>query len=235
MCSLYGLDLPDEGDGADAAASSPGGGVRFRSIAPGDEPQHLATLRRWAEGQHGRARITGRIARNLNPVIHVLGSERTIELAWWWLHVEGAPAEYSAFNSRSDRLLQSWREPFRCRGIVPASWYVEKDRRFALPAGEQFGIAAILAPAGPGLLSYSMVTRNAVGQAFETHDRMPLVLPRELHDEWLDPHRAGDESLVRRATAASEEISRDLVMVGAAERRRTPRVPPAEAPQPTLF
>uniref|UniRef100_UPI0019015E65 SOS response-associated peptidase family protein n=1 Tax=Mycobacterium tuberculosis TaxID=1773 RepID=UPI0019015E65 len=59
-----------------------------------------------------------------------------------------------------------------------------------------------------------LVTRGALGGAAEIHDRMPLVLPRELHDEWLDPERAGDAELVRKAVSVSEEISRALLGIG---------------------
>jgi len=227
--------VADVDDRDDSGVSEAGGGVRFRPIPPGEEPRHLETLRRWAEAQGGRARITGRIAQNTNPVIHELGGARVVELAWWWLHVGGAPAEYSAFNSRSDRLLHSWRDPFQRRAIIPASWYVEKGRRFALPGGEEFGIAAITTGAASGLLSYSMVTRSALGEAARTHDRMPLVLPRALHDEWLDPGRPGDESLVATVTAGSERIARELTPIRGAHHSELLSPASDAATRPTLF
>ena len=72
-----------------------------------------------------------------------------------------------------------------------------------------------------------MVTRTAVGEASGVHDRMPLVLPQEFQDEWLDTARSGDHELVQRAILASDEISRELQ---AMPRRRLS----APAP-PTLF
>ncbi|GAA2830006.1 hypothetical protein GCM10010471_09570 [Leucobacter komagatae] len=207
------------------------------AFVPGRDDDQLELVRRWLDEQHGEARITGRNARNLNPIIRRGEAGPEAELAWWWLHVGGQPAKFTAFNSRSDRLLQSWREPFQHRALAPASWYVEKGVRFELPGGEPFGIAAITAPtADESFTSYSIVTREAVSDAARVHDRMPLVLPESLHDEWLDPARRGDASLVERAIRASEEVSGALVAAGpvAGPARGTSKTAPPDA-QPTLF
>ncbi|MBK0418189.1 SOS response-associated peptidase family protein [Leucobacter sp. CSA1] len=205
----------------------------------------------WVAEHDGVARITGRKARNLNPVIvpraeyaspapaapPATGTHRVpreLVLGWWWLHVGGEPAAYSAFNSRDDQLLRSWRQAFQRRAILPATWYVEKGRTFELPGGAPFGIAAITAvspqPDGSELLSYSMVTRDAVGEARSAHPRMPLVLPREFHDDWLDPARPGDADLVAEVVLASAGLARAMrPRVGGGGARRAPSA------QPTLF
>lgn len=213
MCAGYGLELSGPNSGGDRRPRRLGD-TPLSPIPPGDGPEGRALLEAWVRDRDGHARITGRNARNLNPLITGRDGARELTLGWWWLHVGGAPAKFTAFNSRADRLLQSWREPFQHRALLPATWYVEKGVRFALPGAEEFGMAAVTAPVAgdpdPDLASYSLVTRDALGEAADTHDRMPLVLPRELHDEWLDPERAGDADLVRRALLVSEEISREL-------------------------
>lgn len=217
MCAGYGLELrgPNSDRGERVGLRGP--------IPPGDTPEGRALLEAWVAERGGRARITGSKARNLNPLIRAGDGERELALAWWWLHVGGAPAKFTAFNARSDRLLSSWHGPFQHRALLPASWYVEKGVRFALPGGEEFGMAAVTAPVAAsdtgaagdtGLDSYALVTRAALGGAAEIHDRMPLVLPRALHDEWLDPERAGDAELVRKVVSVSEEISRELLGIG---------------------
>ncbi len=208
MCAGYGLEL----SGPNSDRSDRAG--RLGAIPPGDTAHGRALLEAWIAERNGRARITGRNAHNLNPLIRVHDGERQLALGWWWLHVGGEPAKFSAFNSRSDRLVSSWHAPFQHRALLPANWYVEKGVRFALPEGEQFGMAAVTSPAAENLDSYSLVTRGALGGAAEVHDRMPLVLPRELHDEWLDPARAGDAELVRAVIVRSEEISRELRPIG---------------------
>ena len=202
MCASYGLG---GGSGKPLPADLP----------PMSDPANLTLLAEWADQRKGRAAITGKNALNLNPLIHAPEGERRIDLGWWWLWRDpSGPVKYSAFNSRDDKLLRSWKGPFQHRAILPATWYVEKKVRFSLPDDELFGIAALTSTVtladGTQRLSYSMVTRDAVGEAADTWPRMPLVLPREMHDEWLDPARPGDESLVAEARLASEEISRDL-------------------------
>ena len=219
MCASYGL-----------------GGGRMSDehvfgLEPMDTHEGRAIIDRWMAEGDGKAAITGSRAQNLNPLIRAhTDGDRSIELGWWWLWLDSSgPVKFSAFNSRDDKLLRSWRGPFQHRALLPASWYVEKKVRFELPDGETFGIAAVTstvieAHTGEERVTYSMVTREAVGEASKTWHRMPLVLPPEMHNEWLDPARAGNESLVSDVQFASEEIA---AAITAAE---TPRQAP-----PTLF
>lgn len=233
MCAGYGL----EPLGPNSYRGERGGAGGH--LAPGDTAEGEAFLARWIAERQGKAGITGKKALNLNPIIREVAGERRFDLAWWWLHVGGAPAKYTAFNARADRLLASWHQPFQQRALLPATWYVEKGVRFKLPEGDafggsEFGIAAVTAPGlmpdGSDVTSYSLVTRDAVGQAAATHDRMPLVLPREFHEEWLTTGRVGDQSLVRRAITLSEEISHAIV--ASPDLRPAPATP---VDQPTLF
>ncbi|WP_449281265.1 SOS response-associated peptidase family protein [Leucobacter sp.] len=206
MCNSYGLGgyLRDGEE-----PSSP--------LRPLDVRKNVVEIAEWARSRKGSARITGKNALNLNPIIRADSSgERSLEFAWWWLWLDGSgPVKFSAFNSRDDKLLRSWKRPFQHRALLPASWYVEKKGRFAL-GGEQFGIAAVTSTVtqddGTELVTYSMVTRDAPegSEAAEYWPRMPLVLPRDEHDEWLDPARPGDDELVAQVRLASEEISHAL-------------------------
>ncbi len=199
MCASYGL------------GGDPYGRDVPLDISPLDERGNPGRLAEWARENNHNARITGRTARNLNPIITASDGSRELHFGWWWLHVGGVPAPYSAFNSRADRLLSNWRRPFPRRGLLPATWYVEKGRAFGLPGGELFAMAAITATVadenGDDLVTYSMVTRDAVGEAGTVHPRMPLIVPRQLHDEWLDPARPGDEDLIARMVAESDDVS----------------------------
>lgn len=207
MCGTYGL----------------GGGTYLEGevldLEPLDTRESTVLLEEWMRDWGGKANTTrarkdGSV--NLNPVIHVDHGARVLELAWWWFHVGGQPARFTAFNSRDDTLTTKWRAGFQHRALLPATWYNEGGKRWALPGGEPFAIAAILSsrtlPDGGTGLAYSMVTRTGIGEASTVvsargDSRMPLVLPRELHDAWLDPERAGDDDLVKRIQAASTEIS----------------------------
>lgn len=187
-------------------------------IEPMDTHEGRALLDEWLVAHNGKANITGARALNLNPLIRGgAGGSRKLELGWWWLWLNGAgPVKFSAFNSRDDKLTRSWARPFQQRALLPATWYVEKKVRFGLPDDEAFGIAAVTntvtdANTGATRITYSMVTRDAVGEAADTWHRMPMVLPASLHDEWLDPGRQGDEDLVSTARIGSEEISRAMI------------------------
>lgn len=196
--------------------------MRFTSIStyglePLDERETRNALERWQKERGGNAKITGKKAVNLNPLITSdEDGHRELNLAWWWIHVGNEPAQFSAFNARDDKLLSSrvWKTPFRQhRALAPATWYVEKGKKFALPGGDAFGIASITTTAYRGdeeMLTYALVTRDAVAKAAEVHPRMPLVLPRELHDDWLDPSLAGDGVLLAESLSASEELSRSM-------------------------
>ncbi|MCJ7858954.1 SOS response-associated peptidase family protein [Corynebacterium kalidii] len=185
-----------------------------------DERENRLLLEQWIERRGGNAKITGKKALNLNPLITADESgHRELHLAWWWVHVGNEPATFSAFNARDDKLLSSrvWKTPFReHRALAPATWYVEKGKKFALPGGEAFGIASITTTAYRGdekMLTYALVTRDAVEAAATVHPRMPLVLPAKLHDDWLDTELTGDGDLLAEALTASEELSRSMVIV----------------------
>lgn len=208
MCATYGLG------GAFLRDENPPPG-----LPPMDERDARNALREWMRQRDGVAKITGSKAKNYNPLIRVADGARRLELASWWLHVNGAPAEFSAFNARDDKLTRSWSGAFsHRRAILPATWYIEKKVTFRLPDDDLFGMAAIYTVSadaeGAPLTTYAMVTRDAVGDAANTHPRMPLILPRDLHDAWLDPERRGDADLVAEARLASDEISRAVVATG---------------------
>lgn len=209
MCGGYGLG------GGDGRALPFG-------LAPMDERDSRVLLDEWMQEWRGKAttsrtRKDGRT--NLNPLIwQDNAGGRRLDLAWWWLHVGGSPAKFTAFNSRDDQLVKKWRSPFQHRAILPATWYTEGGKTWRLPGDELFGMAAIMSPRTVGTettISYSLVTREGIGEASTVvtsrgDSRMPLVLPRELHDEWLDPHRPGDADLVAKVQQDTEEISRAL-------------------------
>lgn len=200
MCATYGLEPTME----------------LPNYEPLFQPESQQLLEQWMDQRSGNAKITGRKARNLNPLITAPEGKRQLDLAWWWLHLGNEPAQFSAFNARDDKLLHSrvWKKPFaQHRGLAPAHWYIEKGQRFELPDAQGFAIATIVATSQQlegDLLSYALVTRDAVAEAATVHPRMPLLLPEELHDDWLDPNLHGDEELLAEALAASESLSRQV-------------------------
>ncbi|QIM16027.1 SOS response-associated peptidase [Leucobacter insecticola] len=122
-------------------------------------------------------------------------------------------------------MVKRWSAAFQHRALIPAIWYSEGKKQWALPGGELFTIAAITAPRveddGTESTSYSMVTRHGVGEASTVvssrgESRMPLLIPADLRTEWPNPDQAGDLDLVTRAQHASKEESLAMAATRAA-------------------
>ncbi|MFL6144468.1 MAG: SOS response-associated peptidase [Labedaea sp.] len=90
------------------------------------------------------------------------------------------------------------------RCLVPADgWYewrreggVKQPFYLTSPDGASLAFAGLWAtwrdkaePESDPLVSYTILTTDAVGQLTDIHDRMPLLLPRESWAAWLDPDR----------------------------------------------
>lgn len=134
------------------------------------------------------------------------------------------------FNARIESVPSHsmYREPFaRQRVIIPADGFYERERSAARasyfispPADHAAGFAFAglaswwrnpdLDAADPGrwLLSATIITRPATGPVERIHDRMPLMLPEELWDAWLNPRAAGGTRLLRDALNTSAKIAR---------------------------
>jgi putative SOS response-associated peptidase YedK len=210
MCASYGLQV-------EAADIHYGFSVIDDMVA-------TTALKGWLEEFRDEpAKPTGVHRRNLNPIVREREREgerrRTVDLAWWKLWVRGEPAKFPAINARVEGLVGSgaWSGPLKSRrGLVPATEYYEKGHRFALP-DEPKGLFAFAGlwnvnqtDDDEWMVSYTIVTQPAAPHIASIHDRMPLIVPRELYDEWLDPTRTGDQELLDEAIAASRPLGERL-------------------------
>jgi putative SOS response-associated peptidase YedK len=210
MCASYGLQV-------EAADIHYGFSVIDDKVA-------TVALEGWLEEFRDEpAKPTGVHRRNLNPLIRERDKEgerrRTVDLAWWKLWIRGEPAKFPAINARVEGLVGSgaWSGPLKSRrALVPATEYHEKGHRFALP-DEPKGLFAFAGlwnvtktPDEEWMVSYTIVTQPASPHIAAIHDRMPLILPRTLYDEWLDPTRVGDQELLDEAVAASRPLGERL-------------------------
>jgi putative SOS response-associated peptidase YedK len=228
MCASYGLQITAE----DAHYA-------FHTL---DERASTEPLQEWlAEFLEQPVKPTGVHARNLNPIVRERRREvegpdgttteearRTIDLAWWKLWVGGQPAKFPAINARVEGLVGSgaWGGPLKSRrALVPATEYHEKGQRFRLGAGSGadgdraqglFAFAGLynVTKTGDGdwMVSYAIVTRPAAAHIAGIHDRMPLILPPDQYDEWLDPSRLGDQELLDEMLVASRPLSDGLTV-----------------------
>jgi putative SOS response-associated peptidase YedK len=154
-------------------------------------------------------RLDGLVARyniapgQMVPVI-IANSPRQIVLMRWGLiphWATDAKAAYKMINARVETLTQ--RPAFRGllshhRCLVPASGFYEwkADGREKTPyyihfQGEQYIAFAGLydvwsTPDGEELYTFTIITTDADAFMARLHNRMPVMLARELEDAWLD-------------------------------------------------
>ncbi|OZB82433.1 MAG: DUF159 family protein [Microbacterium sp. 14-71-5] len=198
MCASYGLD------------------PRFSDqqlIEEADE-ELMEGIRGWARRNADETlRPTGRLLRNLNPIL-VPSESRTPELeeAWWGFLVDGRPSRFASINTRSER-LQERPGGLHGRAIVPATRWFEMQKpsktwhEFGLD-GALFGMAAVTqrgrAEDGSWYTCYSIVMQPAPERLAGIHDRMPVLLPAAFAQDWLTgaPTRElMDEALLASADA----------------------------------
>ena len=160
-------------------------------------------------------------------VVQTRDGQRALRLGRWWLipHFWSKPLKAlpAAFNARAEELEQKpfWREAFRQhRCLVPATGWREfkpegkkkQPYHFRLPQ-QVFAFAGLwsrwTSPDGELVDSFAIVTTEPNPQAAPYHDRMPLVLPPDLHDAWLSP-QADPQQLLLEARARSESLQLEI-------------------------
>lgn len=116
--------------------------------------------------------------------------------------VEDPSVGYKMINARSETVatMPAFREPFRLRRcLIPADGFYEWRREgksklpfcFTLADESVFAFAGIWErwknPQDRWIKSCSILTTTANELTRDIHDRMPVILPREVYDLWLDP------------------------------------------------
>ncbi|HWK20571.1 MAG TPA: SOS response-associated peptidase family protein [Microbacteriaceae bacterium] len=184
MCASYGLDPRFDAE-------------RYREAV---EEDSLRRLRERAVANAGATiRPTGRVQRNLNPLLVAGESGAALADGWWGFLVDGAPSRFPSINTRSERLRER-PAGMRRRAIVPAtSWFELRkgDRRWFEFAdrGELLGLAAVVQTGRLGgddteHLCYSIVMQPASPVVAAVHDRMPVLVTPDRVGDWLAPEPA---------------------------------------------
>jgi len=188
---------------------------------------------------------------------------RQIRLARFWFIPEGWAKPLNqlptTFNARSEDLdrRRLWRTPFaQSRCLVPATGWREflgvakakQPYHFRLAGSgaepRPFAFAGLhgtwTSPDGEVVDSFAILTTTPSPTAAPIHDRMPLVMPSDLYDQWLTDSAARHEVLAAAQKSAqelaldvfpSDPIANSVHYEGAAAVARVE--PSAPAPRPT--
>ena len=118
--------------------------------------------------------------------------------------VEAKQSQSRSINARSESVHEkpTFRSSFRHhRCLIPASGYYEwateignhktkqpyfitrDDKKLLAFAGIE---SKWISPQGEEITSAALLTRDAVGDLAKIHNRMPVLLPRDRWDAWLD-------------------------------------------------
>ena len=147
---------------------------------------------------------------NIAPTQQVLAvregaSGRAAGLMRWGLIPPGARSPSAGapiINARAETLAErpAFRDALRSRRcLVPADGFYEwrgngaikRPMRITLRTGEPFAFAGLWAewrsPRGERMESCAIVTTAANSFLSPLHDRMPVILPKEREELWLDP------------------------------------------------
>ncbi|HEY5225063.1 MAG TPA: SOS response-associated peptidase family protein [Microbacteriaceae bacterium] len=207
MCASYGLDPRFSG---------------YEALAEADQ-ELVAELRAWAQQNASETiRPTGKNLRNVNALIR--GSEHgpRFEQAWWGYLVGGEPAKFPSINTRLER-LQERPGGLAGRAIVPATNWLEMQKpsrdwySFGLGERELFGMAAVTQQGRPtggdAVTCYSIVMQPAPEALTDFHDRMPLLIPADFADVWLDPAQDPTRELIDAALDAGRAVTERVAAV----------------------
>ncbi len=176
--------------------------------------------------------------------------------AWTKAGRDGLPAAGGPLliNARADKITTSpaYRSAAqRRRCLVPMDGFYEWRADPADPPGRQarktpfyiHGDGAMLFAAGlwsvwrpdrgaDPLYSVTIITTDAVGDLAGIHDRMPLLLPENHWDAWLDPDAPADTALLARPPEIAGVALREVSTLVNNVRNNSPELIAAAAPQP---
>jgi putative SOS response-associated peptidase YedK len=138
------------------------------------------------------------------------GGSREGVLLRWGLTPPWSNGMKPLFNARADGVATkpSFRSAFkRRRCLVPADGFYEwltvgrkkTPHLFSLVDGGLFAMAGLWEGGGDFADSACLITTEANDLVGAVHDRMPVILPREAWDAWIDPDASpsGLQSLLR--------------------------------------
>ena len=149
----------------------------------------------------------------LAPIVVAADGERRMGHARWglipfWAKDEKIGSRLINARSETADTKPAFRQAFRRRRcLVPASGFFEwkkmpdKRQPYAIKPTDRplFAFAGLWErwknPADENVISFTILTRPASTAIANLHDRMPVMVTRDMMDFWLDPEGPADEQL----------------------------------------
>ena len=118
---------------------------------------------------------------------------------------------YKMFNARAETIAEkpSFKNAFQKRRcLIPADGFyewqqlgkVKKPLRFSLKSGEPFGLAGLyetwISPEKKPINTCTIITTVPNDLLRSIHDRMPVILPKNLEAAWIDPDNHNQKELL---------------------------------------
>lgn len=142
----------------------------------------------------------------MNPVIRLIDGERQAQPLRWGLvppWAKDVKVGFKMINARSEEIAKSYKAPLKKRRclVLTDGWYEWCDKQpyhFRFPDNEPFVFAGVWErwtnPDDRSMVeSYSIFTTSSIGAASGYHDRMPVIIPQNAYDAWLDPEIDGND------------------------------------------
>ena len=114
--------------------------------------------------------------------------------------------ELARKSAVADRFLKRYAKPSfseswsRRRCVIPASYYYEWKHYKSIDGRDKTGAKYLIQPKGASITwlcglyriendipVFTVLTREPSGEVSQIHDRMPLILPESVIDEWITP------------------------------------------------
>lgn len=109
--------------------------------------------------------------------------------------VDTKPSFRAAFAKRRCLILADGYFEWKKMGAIKQPYWIQLDSE------QPFAMAGLWeswrAPTGEAIESCTIITTDANEATQVVHDRMPVILPQERHDAWLDPDFA-DQDVLRQ-------------------------------------
>ena len=187
MCTRFYIDISDK-ELQDIISAAADNALADRFLRAGS-PLHRS-------GEIRPTDVTAAIATSRS-------GRRTVFPMQWGFQLSGRTGSTMLLNARSETAArkQTFRESWQShRCILPSSYYFEwehrKDPSGRQTAGQKYAIqprgSAVTWLCGlyrmeQGLPHFVVLTREPSDDIAFIHDRMPVILPGDLIDQWIDP------------------------------------------------